>query len=334
MNDHFRGVRYSEVGELPAGTVTSQFPDGTGSKPEIVRIAENYSTIYIDLAEASGADAACRGYEPVHLVSYLKVNTLGQDEERLAIIRELAEGSVEASARFGISISNGELAQDNTMGQLGQFRFELFGVMVGYGHESRLVDGSQIKPGEPLVGFYESGFRNNGYSLLRDVWEYYYGPGWGEEFFMGQRLVDHALRPSEVYTPALVDMTGGYDLNRPALATLNGATNISGGGIPEKLGSLLKSSGCGAIIDNPFPPPEAMALVQTLGMVPDKEAYSTLCMGNGLILATQEPDRVIEIGRKHGLIGRKVGQTTSSGGHIAVRSRGSEHPGRWLNYFM
>jgi len=135
LHDDFRGVRYSDVGELPAGTVTYEFADGAGSKPEIARIAGNLRTIYTDLAEASGADAACRGYEPVHLVVHVKVNTLGQDNDRLRQIQELAAGSVDATARLGISISNGELAQDNTMGSLDQFRFELAGMMTGYSHE-------------------------------------------------------------------------------------------------------------------------------------------------------------------------------------------------------
>ncbi|MBI2592238.1 hypothetical protein HYW36_02055 [Candidatus Saccharibacteria bacterium] len=333
LYDDFRGVRFSDVSCLPEGTVMYENADGTGSKPQIARIAGRLDTISTDLIEASGCDAACEGYEPVHLVTVVKVNTLGQDESRLDKIRELGESCTEPCARAGISITNGELAQDNTMGHLDEFRFEWDGALTSFGHKSRLVDGSKIEPDNALVGFYEAGFRSNGFSLLLDIFEYYYGEEWGEEQFMGQRLADLVLTPSEMYTPALVDMTGGYDLNRPAPAQFSGAVNISGGGIPEKLSSLLKASGYGAVIDNPFKPPEAMALAQTLGRVPDKEAYRVLCMGIGLIIATEEPNNVLKVGQKHGLTGRRIGQVVSSR-IISIESRGTEHPGRWLNYFI
>ncbi|MDO8591884.1 MAG: AIR synthase-related protein [bacterium] len=335
LYDDYSGVRFSDIGELPPGTVMAENADGTGTKPKIATIAGRLDTIATDLIEAVCADAVIEGYEPAHITTTLKVNTLGRDEERLASIRELGQSCQGPCARAGVAITNGELTQHPTLGGLDKFYFEWDASLVKFGHESRLIDGSKIQPGDTLIGFREPGFRCNGFSLLIDIFEHYYGENWGEEQFMGQRLADLVLQPSEMYTAALVDITGGYDLNRPALASFNGAAHISGGGIPKKLGRLLSRTGNSAIIDNPISPPETMRLAQALGKVSDKEAYRTWNMGMGMIIVTAEPDKVLEVAGKHGIVGQRVGQIIKSEKpFISLVSRGLEHPGRWTNFFI
>jgi len=114
-------------------------------------------------------DAVIKGAEPILVKSVLSVNTLGQDESRLAYIHELANGYVKAAQEAGVAIINGEIAQHNDrMGRLESFSLDWSGDVTWFGHESRLITGHAIVPGDYLIGLREEGLRANGISLVRD----------------------------------------------------------------------------------------------------------------------------------------------------------------------
>ena len=136
-------------------------------------------------------------------------------------------------------------------------------------------------------------------------------------------LGDLALTPSKIYTSAVVDMFGGY-CNEPK-TEIHGAVNITGGGIPEKLGRVLKPSGLGAVIDEPFKPSEFILYTQALGSVSDREAYKTWNMGQGMIIITPKPEDVIRISREHGITAQYIGKIVNEQG-IRIRNKGAYNP--------
>lgn len=281
----FSGLRFSRIEGLPEGTVTWGNVDGVGTKPDIVRVAGCYDTIASDLIAMVADDAAIKGAEPSHLKTILVVNTLGQDESRLPIIEELARGYIKPAEKAGVAITNGEIAQHPYLGgDISKFFFDWGAEVTWYAHESRLLDGSAICPGDYVVGLREEGLRCNGISAVRKALELNYGEDWGETDFGGKKLADVALTPSRIYSGAIVDMTGGYDLEREERAKLHGAAHITGSGIPGKLGRLLLPQGLGAIIDNPLEPPYLIRHCQRIARMSDHEAYRTWHMGQGMLL--------------------------------------------------
>jgi len=115
-------------------------------------------------------------------------------------------------------------------------------------------------------------------------------------------------------------MIGGVD-GEPQ-AEIHGVAHITGGGVPGKLGRILKPKSLGAFIDDPFPPGDIVLYCQQLGKVPDEEAYKTWNMGQGMVVVSPEPDKVMEAARDFQLEAKVIGRVVSTSG-TSIRSKGS-----------
>jgi phosphoribosylformylglycinamidine cyclo-ligase len=334
--DDYSGLRAVNAGGLPEGTMLNLGFDGVGTKAELAELAGRYDTLAFDLFAMVCDDAVIRGGEPILVGSILDVNTLGSDDTRLDIIRQLAKGYEAAAEVAQVAIINGELAQLGTRigGSLGSFRFSWGASALWLAHESRLITGQDVMPGHALIGFQETGLRSNGISLVRSILSSKYGPDWAASSrkLSGVPLIDLALKPSLIYSPALIDLTGGWDLDRPSRARMSVAAHITGSGLPGKLGRALKPSGLGAVIDNPWDPPELMLHCQEIGGVTDAEAYRAWHMGQGMVVATPEPHPVLALARSHHLEAQVIGTVTNHPG-IRIASRGHfQDQERWLEF--
>jgi len=269
-------------------------------------------------------DAVVRGGEPVAVKTVLTVNTLGQNDDRLPFIQELAQGYVEAARQAGVAVINGEIAQhSDRMGKPDRFSLDWSGDVTWFANKKRLISGSEINPNDYLIGLREEGLRANGISLVQRVLETKYGEKWENETLYGQKLINLALLPSRIYTKAVVDMFGGWDLNRTPRAKIHGAAHITGGGIPEKLGRALKPSGLGAVIDDPYSPSDLMLFCQQAG-ISDREAYRTWNMGQGMILVSSVYEDIIKVASEHNIEAKVIGYVTKNPG-IIINSKGKEH---------
>lgn len=320
--DDFAGLRFVRADNLPKGTVMYGGSDGVATKAELAERAGRFDTLAYDLLAMVCDDAVIRGGEPILLKSVLDVNTLGTDDSRLGFIEQLAKGYVEAAKLAGVVIINGELAQLNDrIGNLDTFHLEWSADVTWFAHESRLITGYEVKPGNSIVAFEEPGLRCNGISLVRTLLREHYGEDWQSVKLGDKTLIDLALAPSIIYTPILNELIGGYDLTTKAKARIHAAAHITGGGIPEKLGRALRASGYGASITDPFNPSPLMLLCQELGNVTDKEAYKTWNMGNGMMIVTPDPEVVVATAQSHGVNAKIIGAITKDPA-IIVNSAG------------
>ena len=179
--------------------------------------------------------------------------------------------------------------------------------------------------GDSLVGLLELGFRSNGLSLVRKIMEHTHGDNWHAIMWKSGNVTlgQKALVRSTIYTKAVVDMFGGYD--GESKVDVHGVAHITGGGLPGKLGRVLKPSGFGAMIHTPMEPPKFMLYTQALGNVTDEEAYKTWNMGQGMVIITPDPLGVQGIARDYGIPSQTIGEVTKEPG-IRIRNRGSLNP--------
>jgi phosphoribosylaminoimidazole (AIR) synthetase len=124
-------------------------------------------------------------------------------------------------------------------------------------------------------------------------------------------------------------MTGGFE-GEPKVE-INGMANITGGGVPEKLGRMLKPSGLGAYIYEPFEPCKLILHCQEVGNLVDEKAYNEFGMGQGFMIATPEPEKAIRISKNHSLEAKVVGGIKKSPG-IDIESRGYYDRGKILKF--
>jgi phosphoribosylformylglycinamidine cyclo-ligase len=319
--DDFSGVRAIDVSNLPTGTLMNMGFDGVGTKMEIAERINDHRTIAFDLFAMVCDDAVVRGAEPVLIGSILDVNCLEKNGiTHVEQVKQLAKGYINAAKYANVAIVNGEVAElGSRVGGYGSFNYNWGAAIVWFAKKERLFTGYEIKEGQFLVGLREEGFRSNGLSLLRKVMFNTYGEEWHNAIFNSEKIGKLALIPSKIYCAAVVEMFGGY--NGEVKANVSGVVHITGGGIPGKLGRVLKPSGLGAIIDSPFSPCDLMLHTQEKGNVPDAEAYKTWNMGNGMIVITTEPEKVIEIVKSHNIEGKIIGKVTKEKG-IKIKNKG------------
>ena len=249
--DDFSGIRAVDVSSLPKGSMMCMNFDGIGTKVEIAQRMNNFETVAFDLFAMVCDDAIVRGGEPVLIGSVLDVNKVDVEA-----VRQLAKGYVEAAEEAGVSVINGELAElGNLVSGFGGFNFNWCSSVLWFANEQKLITGENVSVGDSIVFFEEEGFRSNGLSLARKVFEKEYGSEWHDVDLSGKRLGEHVLFPSKIYSKIFIDLYGGFDEGKNC--DVKAVAHITGGGIPGKLGRALKPSGYGAEIDDAFNPCEA-----------------------------------------------------------------------------
>ena len=163
--------------------------------------------------------------------------------------------------------------------------------------------------------------------MIRKILQKEYGYNWHKK--VEKEFARQILRPSVIYTSFICNLTGGYSKKRKVY--IKGMAHITGGGIPGKLGRILKPLGLGAFIENPFTPPKIMAELQSMGNVSDFEAYRAWNMGTGLIIISNEYNTVSAIARRYKLRTQIIGRITNEN-TIIILNKGFGRNTKYLSY--
>ena len=320
-HDDFSGVRCIAVGALPPDTVLGIGFDGIGTKIEIAERLGRWHTLAFDLFAMVCDDAVVQGAEPVLVGTVLEVRTLGSAAAaHLDIIAQLAEGYIAAAAAARVAVVNGELAEcGSRINGYGPFNCTWSAGVVWFARRARLLSGTAVRPGDAIVGLQETGCRSNGYSLVRHILQRQHGEAWHTVPVGATTLGALALEPARIYAAAVVDMLGG--VHGEPQVELHGVVHVTGGGVPGKLGRLLRRVHLGAEITDPLPPGPLLAYLQEHGPVRDDEAYRVWNMGQGMLLLTPQPEAAIAVAREHGIHAQVIGEITARPG-LHLRSRG------------
>jgi len=342
----FRGMPLTAIG-LP-DFILSAGADGVGTKVEVAERLGDHRTIGHDLIAMACDDAVVRGGEPFAVATVLDVRALKDVNNLHEQVGQLANGYVEAAKAADVTIVNGETAELGSRvggfnaGQNG-FNYNWSAVAMWMVHKSRIIDDTQLRPGDAVVALREHGFRSNGLSLVRRIfgtnenWHNEEVKPTGEPDGQWQKLGELVLKPSIIYSKVVVDMTGGSNLSRDAKARIHGAAHITGGGIPEKLGRVLKNTGYGAYLEDLYEPPYVMKyaqqahIVNGLGDLSDEACYQTWNMGQGMLIVSPEPDNVMAVAQSHGIESKVVGEIDDKPG-IKLVSKGHYSTGRILRF--
>jgi phosphoribosylformylglycinamidine cyclo-ligase len=321
--DDFSGVRVVDVSNLPSGSLMCLGFDGVGTKVEIAQRMNKHDTVAYDLFAMVCDDAVVRGGEPALMGSILDIRSLETDNKNhIDMLRQLADGYVKAAKEANVAVINGEMAELGVLiSGYGAFNYNWGSGLVWFAQKDRLFTGCEIKVGDRIVALKELGFRSNGLSLVRKIAEKVYGSEWQDQDFEGKKLGELVLEPSRIYSKLVCELNGGFS-SEPK-AEIHGVAHITGGGVPGKLGRILKASGYGANLDNLFDPAPAMLHLQEVGNVPDKDAYQAWNMGQGMMIVTPEPEKVIEIAKTYNIDAQVAGVVTEDSA-IKINSKGFE----------
>ncbi len=277
--------------------------DGVGTKIDIALETQNFSGLGYDLLAMVADDAICVGSEIISIT-----NTFDTEKVNAHEISEMMKSLSEACIQQKIVIPGGEIAElGNTL------RGTIWNASAtGIVEKHKFITGEAIELGDVVIALQETGFRANGFSLVRYILKNA-GISYSDMFSDSKTWGEVLLTPCTLFHSSLLSVLGRF--GEPSMATMKGAVHITGGGLAGNFFRLLKKKGLGADLPNIFSMPEAMRKLQALGNVSDKEAYKTWNGGNGMLLvcSPSQAELIISLLRGQGITAQIAGSITDSG---------------------
>ena len=240
--------------------------DGVGTKINICQVANDYSTIGIDLVAMCVNDVITCGANPLYFLDYISTKKI---DDRLD---EIMDGIVKGCEIAAIDLVGGETAEHGRFAS----HIDLAGFCTGIVDKSEVVDGSLIKKGDVIIGIESSGLHSNGNSLVNDMlWRHKIA--WAD--------TPELLTPTRIYAQLVQ-----YLLNEIPIL---GMAHITGGGIPGNLPRCIPN-GLAAVVDyNSWRLPEIFSKIMLAGEIPEEEMKTTFNLGIGYCLIV--PDEQVAV---------------------------------------
>lgn len=248
--------------------------DGVGTKLVIAKIANKHDTVGIDAVAMNVNDILCAGAESLFFLDYVAFTKV-KEEVLIDVVKGINDGCVEA----GCSLIGGETAQMPGMYRDGEY--DIAGFCVGVVEREKIINGAKIKVGDVVIGIASSGIHSNGYSLVRKVLS-------ANEL---KRMSGELLKPTKIYVKPILKLLAQFG------TSVHGISHITGGAFYDKISRILPKDVNVLIAKNSWKVPEIFCFIQSKGNIADKEMYSTLNMGIGLVLIVQ-PDKANAIMEK------------------------------------
>jgi len=266
--------------EIPEGykkPVLVSGTDGVGTKLKLAMDLNKHDTIGIDLVAMCVNDLIVCGAEPLYFLDYYATGKLDV-EAATQVVTGIAEGCLQS----GCSLVGGETAEMPGMYQGSDY--DLAGFCTGVVEKEDILDGSQVAPGDTLVGMPSSGPHSNGYSLIRKILEV--AKADLNEDFDGRSLGEVLLAPTRIYVKPILAALKAKQIKAMA--------HITGGGFVENIPRVLPESAQAVVDVTAWQRPAIFDWLQAQGNVTNLEMHRTFNCGVGMVLVTDQPEALIE----------------------------------------
>tara|TARA_B100001173_G_scaffold100894_1_gene87404 strand:- start:851 stop:1786 length:936 start_codon:yes stop_codon:yes gene_type:complete len=258
---------FSGMMEIPSGyekPVLVSGADGVGTKINICRIFNDYTTIGQDLVAMCVNDVICSGAKPLYFLDYISTKFLH------ANVNDIVYGVNVGCVMAGMELLGGETAEHYRAND-----YDLAGFCTGIVEKNEIVDGSNIRPGDVVIGIESSGLHSNGYTLINDML-------WRQKIIY--KDMPELLTPTTIYSRLIM-----YLLEELPIL---GMAHITGGGIPENLPRCLPA-GLKVNVDyDAWERPELFNKIQEAGDIAEEEMRNVFNLGIGFCLVV--PKKVAE----------------------------------------
>lgn len=280
--------------------------DGCGTKVKLAFVMDKHDTIGIDAVAMCVNDIACSGGEPLFFLDYIACGK-NYPEKIATIVKGVAEGCIQSEC----ALVGGETAEHP--GLMEEDEYDLAGFAVGVVDKKDLINGSDMKPGDVLIGMASSGVHSNGFSLVRKVFEMtkesldtYYDE-------LGKTLGEALLAPTRIYVKALKAV-------KNAGVKVKGCSHITGGGFYENVPRMLPEGAHAVIKKDSYEVPPIFKMLQNDGEIEEKMMYNTFNMGIGMVLAVDsaDVDKVLAAVKAAGETGYVIGEVKAGEKGVTV----------------
>ena len=237
--------------------------DGVGTKINICRVANDYTTIGQDLVAMCVNDIITCGAKPLYFLDYVSTQKI---DDNLA---DIMVGILKGCEIAGMELIGGETAEHNT-----QNEYDLAGFCTGIVEKTELIDGSLIQAGDKIIGLPSSGFHSNGYTLINDML-------WRQKIYY--KDMPELLTPTTIYAPLIMKLLEEFPIV--------GMAHITGGGLLSNVSRCIPEGLKADINYNSWNLPEIFQKIMLAGEIPEEEMKRVFNLGIGYCLIV--PDEVV-----------------------------------------
>jgi phosphoribosylformylglycinamidine cyclo-ligase len=245
-----------------------------GTKLKVAVMAGVHDTVGQCLVNHCVNDILACGARPLFFLDYFATGRL----ER-GVARDVIKGIAQACGENGAALLGGETAEMPSIYADGDY--DVAGTIVGVVDKPRIINGSQIRKGDVLIGLPSNGLHTNGYSLARAA----LFPTYSVDQFveaLGSTVGQALLKVHKSYLHALSPVLDA------GLAT--GLSHITGGGIVGNTSRIL-AEGLGLEIAwSSWDVPPIFDLIKSAGSISDSEMQHVFNLGVGMIVVAHEED--------------------------------------------
>ncbi|MCZ6638591.1 MAG: phosphoribosylformylglycinamidine cyclo-ligase [Candidatus Dadabacteria bacterium] len=250
--------------------------DGVGTKLKIAFMTSRFDTVGIDLVAMNVNDIVTCGAEPLFFLDYIATSKLNPKEGA-----EIVKGIVEGCKQAGCALLGGETAE--MPGFYKKDEFDLAGFVVGIVDKEQVIDGSDVKAGDAVIGIASSGLHSNGYSLARKVLL-------GRKKYklsdkpkpLKRSLANELLEPTRIYVKSILNLRKSFQIKA--------AAHITGGGLLENIPRVLPKNCAVEMDSSTWQIPPIMELIKQEGRIDQEEMYRTFNCGIGMVLVVDSKD--------------------------------------------
>ncbi len=244
--------------------------DGVGTKIQAAQMAGKHDTIGIDLVAMCVNDIIRYGAAPLVFLNYISANRLN-----IKIASQIIKGIKQGCKEAETTLTGGETAEmPNHYKNNG---YDLAGFAAGIADKAKIIDGSQIKAGDKIIGLASSGLHSNGYTLARricfDVLKLKIDTYIPE---LSKTIGEEMLTPTKIYVKTLKKI---LERNR-----INGCAHITGGGIIRNLSKIIPRKYKAVIETKKWEIPFIFNYLQRNGKIKSQEMLNVFNNGIGFIL--------------------------------------------------
>ena len=244
--------------------------DGIGTKLKVAFLVNKHDTVGIDLVAMSVNDILVQGARPLFFLDYLAMGRMDLD-----LVTEIITGIAKGCRQAKCSLIGGETAEMPDFYREGEY--DLAGFAVGAVEKDSIIDGSDIRVGDAIIGLASSGLHSNGYSLVRRIIF--------QELKLsandvippcGCTVGEELLRPTRIYVEAVHVLLREFQIS--------GMAHITGGGFYDNLPRILPSACQSRLQKGNWEVPPIFSFLQEQGKISDQEMYRVLNNGIGFVL--------------------------------------------------
>ena len=237
--------------------------DGVGTKINICRVANDYTTIGQDLVAMCVNDIITCGAKPLYFLDYISTHKI---DDNLA---DIMVGILKGCEIAGMELIGGETAEHTR-----QNEYDLAGFCTGIVEKTELIDGSLIQAGDKIIGLPSSGFHSNGYTLINDML-------WRQK--ISSEDIPELLTPTTIYAPLIMKLLEEFPIV--------GMAHITGGGLLSNVSRCIPEGLKADINYNSWNLPEIFQKIMLAGEIPEEEMKRVFNLGIGYCLIV--PDEVV-----------------------------------------